>query len=362
MLIDVIESKIKKSIFSNKAVIQHVAETIYNNPEISFKEYKSVQLLTDLLRNNGFQVKKGEVGLDTSFRAELKGKKDGPTIALVAEYDALPNLGHACGHHLIAAGVVGVALSMASIWPEIKGNLVVLGTPAEEGGGGKVLMLERGLWEGIDMVLSYHPSGATVVAPDTKASFIVEISLESIGQVELSLFDSYQEVIKLLDSFELNIQSNIIKGAVSSKPFPANVIAVLKMSAMKETILEDALSCLKDKFNELNRSPAINATINKVIPYYKLKSDPKMVAIFRKRLTSMGFKESQNYVKIGASDLGTISKTIPCLCPLLPLVEPNLDFHTTEFAMSAHPAKTENKLLQIVELLSLTLIDLIIEN
>ncbi len=109
------------------------------------------------LGKHGFNIKKGIGELETAFRGEYTGKGNGPTLAFLAEYDALPEIGHGCGHNLIATMAVGAAIGLKEVAENINGNIVVLGTPAEEGGGGKIIMLENGCFDDIDYALMMHP-------------------------------------------------------------------------------------------------------------------------------------------------------------------------------------------------------------
>ena len=126
--------------------------TLHANPEIAFEEYESMALLADLAEEYGYEVQRGVAGLETAFLAKLEGgamdpDRGGPTIAFLAEYDALPGLGHACGHNIIGTAATGAALAMQSIRDQIPGTVELIGTPAEENGGGKAIMVERGIFE-----------------------------------------------------------------------------------------------------------------------------------------------------------------------------------------------------------------------
>lgn len=139
---------------------------IHAHPELNYQEYHAAQVLADALERHGFQVERGVGGVATAFRATLQGGGgDGPTVALLAEYDALPGIGHGCGHNLIAMSNVGAGLGAKAALESLPGRLVVLGTPAEEGGGGKIRLLEAGVFEDVDVALSSHPSSNRTIIP-----------------------------------------------------------------------------------------------------------------------------------------------------------------------------------------------------
>ncbi len=132
---------------------------IHAHPELNYQEHHASALLADALERHGFEVERGVGGVETAFQAAVRGGAgDGPTVALLAEYDALPDIGHGCGHNLIAISNLGAGLGARAAMDSLPGRLMVLGTPAEEGGGGKIRMMEAGVFEGVDVSLSSHPS------------------------------------------------------------------------------------------------------------------------------------------------------------------------------------------------------------
>jgi len=128
---------------------------IHSSPELGFKEVKAAAWLTQYLEENGFSIERGICELPTAFRGSYgRGK---PAIAILAEYDALPNLGHACGHNLIAAGAVGAGVASKLAIDQFGGSILVVGTPAEELYGGKAIMADRGAFNNLDMAMMVHP-------------------------------------------------------------------------------------------------------------------------------------------------------------------------------------------------------------
>ena len=139
---------------------------IHTHPELNYQEFHAAQVLADALERHGFQVERGVGGVETAFRATLQGSNpDGPTVALLAEYDALPGIGHGCGHNLIAMSNLGAGLGMKTVMKSLPGRLMVLGTPAEDGGGGKIRLLEADVFKEVDVALSSHPSSNRTIIP-----------------------------------------------------------------------------------------------------------------------------------------------------------------------------------------------------
>ena len=131
---------------------------IYNNPELGYQEFKACKLHTDILRKYGFDVEENFSGVETGFKAVYKGKKEGLTIAYMAEYDALPGIGHGCGHNLLGTVSTGAGIVLKNIIDEIGGTVIVFGTPAEETSGAKVAYVENHEFDGVDIALMAHPA------------------------------------------------------------------------------------------------------------------------------------------------------------------------------------------------------------
>src|SRR6187401_179424 len=140
-----------------------LSKQIHAHPELRFEEHRAASWLADSIEQAGIPVERGVGDLPTAFRARLGGGS-GARIAILAEYDALPEIGHACGHNLIAGGAIGAFLGLASIAKDVHGEVVLLGTPGEEGGGGKIKLLEAGAFEGVDAAMMFHPLDRDLLA------------------------------------------------------------------------------------------------------------------------------------------------------------------------------------------------------
>ena len=155
-----------KAIDAAREELFGIALDIHAHPELNYQEFHAAKLLSDTLEAHDFAVERGIGGVETAFRATLEGGAgDGPTVAVLAEYDALPEIGHGCGHNLIAMAGLGAGLGVQANIKNLPGRLVVIGTPAEEGGGGKIKLLDAGVFDGVDICLSSHPSSNRTAIP-----------------------------------------------------------------------------------------------------------------------------------------------------------------------------------------------------
>ena len=158
------------AIEASRQALFDISLDVHAHPELNYQEHYSSDALAGFLEKRDFQVERGVGGVETAFRATIPGGGgDGPTIAVLAEYDALPEIGHGCGHNLIAMAAMGAALGLRASAQDLPGRAVIIGTPAEEGGGGKIRLLEAGVFDGVDATLSSHPFSNRTLVPASAA-------------------------------------------------------------------------------------------------------------------------------------------------------------------------------------------------
>ena len=176
-----IAARSNSAIDDSRQALIDLSKDIHSHPELNYQEHYSSSALAGFLESRDFQVERGVGGLETAFRATIPGGAgEGPTIAVLAEYDALPEIGHGCGHNLIAMAAMGAALGLQANAQDLPGRAVVIGTPAEEGGGGKIRLLEAGVFDGVDATLSSHPFSNRTLIP-TSAEAGESWSLAMVG-------------------------------------------------------------------------------------------------------------------------------------------------------------------------------------
>lgn len=185
MLAEKYIGKITEELESRREALTAMSRTIWENPELGHQEFKASKLLTDMLSENGFTVERNLLGMETAFSAVKKSGKPGPVIAYVAEYDALPKIGHACGHNLFCCSAVGGAITLSKIQEELGGEVRVIGAPAEEGTvpnyGTKAVMVNEGIFSDVDCVLTAHGEGETVIERNLVAATTVKLHFHGYG-------------------------------------------------------------------------------------------------------------------------------------------------------------------------------------
>jgi len=159
--VDSLKKIVKDTVDEKRPMLEDIARYLYENPELGSEEYKAFEKLTGVLEDHGFEVEKGIYGMPTAFKASYKGGAEEPRVAVLAEYDALPGVGHGCGHNLIAASAVGAGIAASRAVSGLAGEVLVVGTPAEEGrgpsAGSKVIMADHGFFDDVAGVIMLHP-------------------------------------------------------------------------------------------------------------------------------------------------------------------------------------------------------------
>jgi amidohydrolase len=178
------KEQIVKQVKSLRDTLIEISDFIGNHPELGNQEFQAVEKLTSFLKANGFSVETNYLDIPTAFKAVYESGKAGPSIAYLCEYDALPEIGHGCGHNMIGTMSAGAAVALSEVLNEIDGRVVVFGTPAEETNGAKVALAEKGAFNDIDAAMILHPgdkttgSGVFISAEETQLNFQVTILMK----------------------------------------------------------------------------------------------------------------------------------------------------------------------------------------
>ncbi|MCZ4522174.1 M20 family metallopeptidase [Rhodococcus ruber] len=325
-----------------------LSHSIHAEPELAFEEHRSVAKILDTLRAHDFEVETAVAGMDTAFTASF-GSGD-LVIGICAEYDALPEIGHACGHNIIAASAVGAALALAPVADALGITVRVLGTPAEETGGGKVLMLERGVFDGIGAALMVHPGpfdivGATSLAlADVAVKFTGRAAHASaapewginagdavtISQVALGLLRQH-----LAPGQQFHGIVSDGGAAPNIVPGHAELLYYLRANTTEslETLTTKAFAC----FEAGALATGCTHEIRTVSPTYAaLTPDSWLVAAFRQEIEALGRSplapDLEGFRPLGSTDMGNVTNVLPGIHPVVGLDAGGAVTHQPEFA------------------------------
>lgn len=351
--------------------LRELSLRIHANPELSFGEVQAQQWLTEPLEAAGFQVEKGISGLPTSFRAVWEGQADGPTIALLAEYDALPRIGHACGHNLIGTSAVGAAMALKKAFPELPGRIIVLGTPAEEEGGGKIIMANDGVFDGIDAVMMCHPQQKTMVLRGALACVDATFTFHgkqahaaSSPEKGISALDALVNAYAGINSLrpylkdDVRVNGIITKGGDAPNVVPelAEAVYIIRAKTVEE------LKTVMDKVYRVVRHAAegVGATvdISEGLIYAERNNNKALASLFQQNLEDMGIEvhDPPQTGGVGSSDIGNVSQVTAAIHPYIRLGDATT--HTPEFARLAGAEEGMIELNLAAKALALTAYDL----
>ncbi|MBP9478213.1 MAG: M20 family metallopeptidase [Sebaldella sp.] len=371
------KDKLINFIDKNKDKWVHASKSIHAKPELGNQEFFAQKTLGKLLEDSNFSVQYNIVSHETGFIARKSSSKTGPKIAFLAEYDALPDIGHGCGHNLIGLGSVGAGIAIGEIIEELGGEVIVFGTPAEEGGdngSAKATYVNEGLFNDIDAALMFHPSNKDSI---TQSSQSVEpIDIEFFGQTAhaagnpekgINALHALIHFYNILHTYQLSKFKNLnIHGVILDGGKAANVIpdyARARFYVRGKTSGEslEAVEIIKDILDGINKTFGTTSKLT----YFQNRVDhfiltPKFDKLFEKVYEDYtGNKIETAQVKAGGStDAANVSHVIPVIHPYLSIGGESLVGHTTEFTEASCSEKGFDTLILGIKLLSLTALEL----
>jgi amidohydrolase len=346
---------------------------IHERPELGFEEHFAADVLASILEGEGLDVERGAFGLDTAFVARAGG--EGPTIAICCEYDALPGIGHACGHNIIGTAGLGAGLAAATIAAEAGGRVVVLGTPAEEGGGGKVLMADQGALDGVDAAMMVHPAGHDLLGMDAIA--IQQLYVDYQGEAAhaaafphrgRNALDAavlgYVNVAALRQHIRPDERIHGIFTDAGDKPniVPEHAAAhwyvrardTRRLDALKERVfacLEAGTAAAGCRMEHEWREPA----------YANMVHNRTMCELYAANAARVGrtcLDPRETRGVVGSTDMGNVSHRVPSIHPMIKVSPPNISIHSPEFTRYAASPDGDLAVTDGAKALALTVVDL----
>lgn len=366
-----------------------IALDIHAHPETNYQEYHAAAVLSDTLEKHGFSVERGSGGVETAFRATLEGGAgDGPAVAILAEYDALPDLGHGCGHNLIAMTAIGAGLGVQAALGSLPGRVIVLGTPAEEGGGGKIRLLEAGAFQGIAAVLMSHPGGhRTVIRTDVpmeeswnlamvgfrycfygKAAHAANVPHEGINALNsvIQLFVGIDAIRQHLRE-DVRINGIITDGGKAPNIIPEFAAADFMLRSRDHIYLRnEVVRKVNDVAEAGARTTGSRLEILPLYPFYE--TTRPNTALARAALLNAGRADLQvdppapgGQSKAVSTDAGNVSQLIPTFTLPFAVSREPVAIHSKALAEAARSEFALNIALAVGKTLALTACDLLAE-
>jgi amidohydrolase len=327
---------------------------IHANPELAFREHRASARLSDELEQGGFTVERGAGGLPTAFRASYSGGEPGPTVAILAEYDALPGIGHGCGHNVIATSALGAGLALARAGVTFPGTILVIGTPAEEGGGGKILLAEAGVFEDVDVAYMLHPSQTNMVKRGSLANSRVEVifhgrAAHAAGAPDLGI-NALEAVIQTfvgINARRLHMRDDarvhgiITDGGKAVNIIPDRAAARFSARARDRAYQRRLIEMIRQAADAGALATGARLEFTETRGYSNMVPSFVVAEVFGKHLAATGRQvdEPRPNQRMGSTDMGDISQLLPAVHGYISIAPRNVPNHTVDFtAAAASPA------------------------
>ena len=368
-----LKARVSGEIDARRHQFSELSLKIHSNPELGFQEVKAATWLTQYLEENGFSIERGICELPTAFRGSYGQGK--PAIAILAEYDALPNLGHACGHNLIATCAVGAGVASKLAIDRFGGSILVIGTPAEELYGGKAIMADRGAFDNVDMTMMVHPGVCDVATTQALACLSLEVEFfgkaahaaarpeAGINALE-AMLNSFVAINSLRQHIKdkARIHGIITEGGEAANIVPAHSAGSFLVRAEDDSYLDELKQKVLNCF--IGAATASGARLEYRwgnIRYAPLRNNLALAQVFIQNMQSLGRKvELSDPTKaFGSTDMGNVSQLVPSIHPFVAIAPEEVLVHSPRFAEAAASEAGIQGLVDAAKALAMTVVDLV---
>jgi amidohydrolase len=372
-----LKTSVVAAVDSRQKELMEMSLAIHANPELLFQEYKSSRLLADYLIENGFMVEYPAFGLETAFKATIGEGR--PKIGIMAEYDAIPEVGHGCGHNIIATAAAGAGIALASIIGELGGQVIIYGTPAEEGGNGKELMAKKGAFDDLDAAMMIHPWNSDYLYNNTYA-------LSDLIKVEYFGKESHgsqpEKGINALDAMLIGFHAYkiqqpllpyhycpgiILEAGTWIATVPGHTMAHLLVPARNDRELSAALGRVKACFEA--GAVATGARME-----FHHDWERRYKATYVNRAIADCFDMNIRPIRpdwnppppfqgpeVATTDMGSVSQIAPSIHVWIAITSPDVNFHTLESAAATISEEGHKAMLDSAKAMAMTTADLIMK-
>jgi amidohydrolase len=353
-----ISERLRATLDRRTPIVVDLTRRIYEHPELSLEEEQAAAWCREVLADAGLSIADVE-GVPTAFVATIEGAKEGPTVGLLAEYDALPGLGHACGHNLIAGTAVGAGLLLAEHAAELAGSVRVYGCPAEETLVGKVRMISAGAFDDLEYALTFHPHDRTSVM--TSSNGLREYKMTFTGKASHAGHDPW-DGISALDGVLLTFQNVnafrqflrdgsrvhgiVVEGGVSPSIVPETASCRISVRGTEPAELERVAERVLECARAAAMASGTTVEIEAVTAVEPVRLDPSLDALMRETLDLLGELEVEDWPALASTDFGDVSQRVPGILFSVKTWPRGTAFHTKETAVYAGEAEAFEALLK----------------
>lgn len=340
------------AIDQHKKTFEEISIYIGENPELGHEEFKASAVLIKTLLEHDFKVERDFCGLPTAFRAVFDSGKEGPVIGFMSEYDALPEVGHACGHNLIGTMGIAAGIGLSKVLAETGGKVIVYGTPAEETKGGKVTMAEQDIFSELDVAMMVHPldnnmkSGSSLAMDAIQFEFFGKAAHAAASpHMGINALDAVLQTFNSINALRQHVTSDarihgiIPEGGKAANVVPDYAVAQFYVRAARR----DYVNELVEKVKKCAEGAALQTGATLTVSNYEFSYDDMITndtlsEAFNKELVSLGIPAQEIYEQrdgSGSLDMGNVSQAVPSIHPYIKICNEAYACHTHEFREAA---------------------------
>jgi amidohydrolase len=370
-----LKARAAAAVEASRDEILELSRAIHADPEPAFEEHRAAARVAAAIAGHGYAVEHPAGRLATAVRGRLTGGlgPGGPRIGILAEYDALPGLGHGCGHNTMAASGVGAAIALAAVRESFAGEIVFLGTPAEERGSGKQFMLDDGLFEGLDAALLFHPADRDMVECVLLASEDVDVTF--VGRAAHAAGEPWEgknaldALVLLFSGIGLwrqqlpqhaRVHGIVLEGGTAANIIPDRATARFMIRSTDQAYFES----MRERFRALVDGAAMMADVRGELLFSggstTMKDSLTLAGLWRANMAAKGLAdEGVDLEHIGSSDMGNVSQVLPTIHPSLAICDHGVTWHSLESLHAAATPRAEATTLVAAALVAETALDLL---
>lgn len=371
--IEKLKASVIGEIDARRHQLSELSLKIHSNPELGFHETKAAAWLSQYLEENGFSIERGICELATAFRGSYGQGK--PAIAILAEYDALPGLGHACGHNLIAACAAGAGVASKPAIDRFGGSILIIGTPGEEVHGGKIVMANKGAFNDVDIAMMAHPGVYNAATSQALACQALDVEFfgkaahaaarpeAGINALE-AMLNSFIAINSLRQHIKdkARIHGIITDGGEAANVVPEHTAGTFLVRAEDDTYLDELKQKVINCF--IGAATASGARLEYKWGdrrYAPLRNNLTLARLFQQNMESLGhrvelYRPSNAF---GSTDMGNVSQLVPSIHPTVAIAPTEVVIHSPQFALAAASETGINGLLDAAKALAMTVVDLL---
>ena len=351
-----------------------LSHRVHANPEIAYEERQAASWTAELLERHGFEIERPVAGLETAFVARRKGGQAGPVIAFLGEYDALPEVGHGCGHNLMCSSSAGAAIAAArELGDDFAGEVRFIGTPAEEAGSGKVTMIEKGAFADVDVALQIHPSDRTNA--EIACLAITDLNVTFHGKLAHASADPWLgrnalDALVLLYTMVAQWRQHLkprerVHGIITHGGAAPNIVPDLTSGRwFLRTPIDEDLEPMVDRFREMADAAALatGTTVEVTAAPNRMRTmvnNQVLLEIWRRELAAAGWQDGPIDMNAGSTDMANVSHEVPTIHPMMAIAPEGTPGHSREFAEHAAGPGGDEMLPVAIRVLAATGIELL---